>query len=124
MQSAASPAAYESWRQRQCVAAPNRTVAEGLSTGTAFALPQAILQQALDDFVLVGDDEILQAVVWMVEHAHTLAEGAGAAALAAAYRLRDRLEGKRIGLVCSGGNIAVEQLRQALGLVGQVATGA
>jgi len=114
VQSAAAPAAHESWRQRQCIAAPNRTFAEGLSTGTAFALPQAILWQSLDDFVLVQDDEILQAMVWMVERAHTLAEGAGASPLAAAYRLRAELEGKRVGLVCSGGNTSLEHLRRAL----------
>ena len=117
VQSAASPAACASWRQRQCVAAPNRTFAEGLATGTAFALPQAILWQALDDFVLVSDDEILQAIVWMAEHAHTLAEGAGAAPLAAVYRLRTELAGRKVGLVCSGGNISIEHLRRALNIV-------
>jgi threonine dehydratase len=116
VQSEASPAAYESWRQRKLVEAPNHTVAEGLATGTAFALPQAILWEALDDFVLVQDEEILQAMVWMVERAHTLAEAAGAAPLAAAYRLRDELKGKKVGLVCSGGNASLEQLRQALNL--------
>jgi len=43
-----------------------------------------------------------------------LAEGAGAAALAAAYRIRDGLRGKKIGLVCSGGNTSIEHLKQAL----------
>lgn len=43
VQSEAAPAAFESWRQKRLVEAPNRTVAEGLATGTAFALPQAIL---------------------------------------------------------------------------------
>ena len=114
VQSEASPAAYESWRQRRLVKAPNRTFAEGLATGTAFALPQAILWKALDDFVLVRDEEILQAMVWMVERAHTLAEAAGAAPLAAAYRLRNELKGKKVGLVCSGGNTSLEHLRQAL----------
>ena len=114
VQSEASPAAYESWRQRRLVKAPNRTFAEGLATGTAFALPQAILWEALDDFVLVRDEEILQAMVWMVERAHTLAEAAGAAPLAAAYRLRNELKGKKVGLVCSGGNTSLEHLRQAL----------
>jgi threonine dehydratase len=114
VQSEASPAAYESWRQQRLVEAPNRTFAEGLATGTAFALPQAILWEALDDFVLVQDEEILQAMVWMVERAHTLAEAAGAAPLAAAYNLRDELKGKKVGLVCSGGNTSLEQLRQAL----------
>ena len=114
VQSEASPAAYESWRQRKLVEAPNRTFAEGLSTGTAFTLPQAILWKALDDFVLLRDEDILQAIVWMVECAHTLAEGAGAAPLAAAYRLRNELKGKKVGLVCSGGNTSLEHLRQAL----------
>jgi threonine dehydratase len=114
VQAAASPAAYESWRQRRLVEAPNRTFAEGLATGTPFALPQAILWQALDDFVLLEEDEILQAMVWMIERAHTLAEAAGAAPLAAAYRLRDRLRGQKVGLVCSGGNTSLEHLRRAL----------
>jgi threonine dehydratase len=117
VQSEASPAAYESWRQRRLVETPNRTFAEGLATGTAFALPQAILWEALDDFVLVRDEEILRAMVWMVERAHTLAEAAGAAPLAAAYHLRNELRGKKVGLVCSGGNTSLEHLRQALNSV-------
>jgi len=116
VQSEASPAAYQSWRQQRLVEEPNRTQAEGLATGIAFELPQQILWQMLDDFLMVREDEILQAIVWMVERAHTLAEGAGAASLAAAYRLRDELKGKKVGLVCSGGNISLEQLKKALTL--------
>ena len=114
VQSEASPAAYESWRQKRLVQAPNRTSAEGLATGTAFALPQTILWKGLKDFVLLTEEEILRAMVWMVERAHTLAEAAGAASLAAAYRLRNELRGKKVGLVCSGGNTSLEQLRRAL----------
>ena len=114
VQSAAAPAAYQSWRERACVQAPDRTLAEGLATGSAFALPQAILWQLLDDFVLVSDAEILTAIGWMVERAHTLAEGAGAAPLAAAYQMRTELAGKKVGLICSGGNISMQQLRAAL----------
>lgn len=114
VQSESSPAAYLSWRQRKIVDAPNRTFAEGLATGTAFALPQAILWEYLDDFILLPDGEILRAMVWMIERAHTLAEGAGAAALAAAYRLREDLRGKRVGLICSGGNTSLNHLREAL----------
>ena len=113
VQSAESPAAYRSWCERRLVEAPNRTIAEGLATGSAFALPQAILQAQLDDFVLVSDGDIMQAMVWMIERAHTLAEAAGAAPLAAAYALRNRLRGRRVGLICSGGNTSVEQLRRA-----------
>lgn len=114
VQAAASPAAYESWRQRASVEAPNRTFAEGLATGTAFSLPQAILRDGLADFVLVSEEAILQAMVWMLERAHTLAEAAGSAPLAAAYALRERLQGQQVGLVCSGGNASLDQLRRAL----------
>ena len=117
VQSEASPAAYESWKQKRLVEAPNHTSAEGLATGTAFALPQKILWDMLGDFILLGEEEILRAMGWMVERAHTLSEAAGAAPLAAAYRLRDELAGKKVGLVCSGGNTSPEQLKQALSLI-------
>jgi threonine dehydratase len=116
VQSEASPAAYESWRQRRMVEAPNRTFAEGLATGVAFELPQQIMRDLLHDFMLVSEEEIMHAMVWTIERAHTLAEGAGAAPLAAAYRMRDALKGKKVGLVCSGGNTSLEHLRLALAL--------
>ena len=116
VQSEASPAAYESWRQKKLVEAPNRTFAEGLATGVAFELPQKIMQELLHDFMLVSEEEIMHAMVWMIERAHTLTEGAGAASLAAGYRMRDALKGKKVGLVCSGGNTSLEHLRLALAL--------
>src|SRR6266704_3511507 len=116
VQAEASPAAYESWRQRRLVVAPNRTFAEGLATGVAFELPQKIMLELLYDFMLVSEEEIMRAMVWMIERAHTLAEGAGAASLAAAYRLRDELKGKKVGLICSGGNTSLDHLRLALAI--------
>ena len=114
VQSEAAPAAYESWRAQRLVERPNTTFAEGLATATAFALPQEILWERLKEFVLIGEDEIARSMVWMIERAHSLAEGAGAAPLAAAYRMRDELSGKKIGLVCSGGNASLDQLREVL----------
>jgi len=114
VQSQASPAAYESWRQQRVVEAPNRTFAEGLATGTGFALPQAILWETLHDFVLLSDERILQAMGWLVERAHTLAEAAGAASLAAAVQKRNEFVGQKIGLVLSGGNTSPENLKRAL----------
>ena len=58
VQSEAAPAAYRSWRERRLVDDTMATFAEGLATRTAFELPQRILQEHLDDFVLVSDDEI------------------------------------------------------------------
>jgi threonine dehydratase len=114
VQSAQSPAAYNSWQAKQMIAAPNQTFAEGLATGKPFELPQYILWEYLDDFILVSDEAIMQAMVWMVERAHTLAEAAGASPLAAAYQLRESLRGHKVGLVCSGGNTSVEHLRRAI----------
>jgi threonine dehydratase len=114
VQSEESPAGYESWKRRALVSAPNRTFAEGLATGSAGELTQKVLIDHLHDFVLVSDAEIHRAMVWMIERAHTLAEGAGAAPLAAAYRMRAELRGKNVALICSGGNCSLEHLRQAL----------
>ena len=115
VQSDSSQAAYQSWRQRRLVEAPNLTVAEGLATGTAFALPQKILCDLLQEFVLVSDEEILRAMGWMIERAHTLAEAARAVAncggisnARTASREQNRLDS------CSGGNTSIEQLKQAL----------
>jgi threonine dehydratase len=114
VQSESSPAAYQSWRNGEVMEAPNRTFAEGLATGAGFALPQRILREMLDDFLLVRDEEIRLAMRWMIERAHTLSEAAGAAPLAAAYLMRDELRGKKIGLVCSGGNTSLDHLREAI----------
>lgn len=116
-QSAQSPAGYESWRGRRVTTAANHTFAEGLATGCGLQLPQSILWERLDDFVLVDDRAIMQAMVWMIEHAHTLAEGAGATPLAAAYACRDDLRGRKVAIICSGGNTSVEHLHLALNTV-------
>ena len=114
VQSEAAPAAFRSWQARRLVEDSMSTFAEGLATRTAFELPQSILREKLDDFVLVSEDEIRRATLLMIEETRNLVEPAGAAALAAALRLRDRYEGKRIALVLSGGNISAPQLRELL----------
>ena len=114
VQSEQAPAAYRSWSARRLVEDRMGTIAEGLATRTAFELPQRILWDMLDDFLLVPDSEIRKAVRLMIETTRNLTEPAGAAALAAALRLRDRLAGKRVALILSGGNITVAQLRDLL----------
>jgi len=112
---AEAPAAYRSWKARTLLEDRMGTFAEGLATRTAFELPQRILWRMLDDFVLVPDAEIRRAVKLMIETTRNLTEPAGAAPLAAALRLRDRVRGKRLALVLSGGNITPDQLKQLLG---------
>jgi threonine dehydratase len=115
VQSEAAPAAYRSWKARDLVEDEMGTFAEGLATRTAFELPQRILWELLDEFVLVSEDELRAATVAMLERTRNLIEPAGASPLAAALKLRDRLEGRRVALVASGGNISLAQLRGLLG---------
>src|SRR5256714_6871440 len=114
VQSDQATAAYLSWKSGELQESPNRTRAEGLSTATAFALPQRIMRRLLDDFVLVSDDEIDAATALMIEKTRTLVEAAGAAALAGALKVRDRLQGRKVALICSGGNISPAQLKALL----------
>jgi threonine dehydratase len=114
VQSEAAPAAYRAWKTRELTADQMKTLAEGLATRVPFELPQQILWDCLDDFVLVSEDEIKAATRLMIEGTRNLVEPAGAAPLAAAIRIRERLEGQRVALICSGGNISLDQLRAVL----------
>ncbi|MBE1874897.1 threonine/serine dehydratase [Myceligenerans pegani] len=115
VQSDAAPAAHDSWRCGELVERPAATRAEGLATGAGFSLTQSVLREHLADFLLVSDDEISAAQYSYLTAARTVAEGAGAAALAAVVRYPERFAGRRVGVVCSGGNASGAELRRALG---------
>jgi threonine dehydratase len=110
VQSEAAPAAYRSWRAGVLVDDTTRTFAEGLATRTAFELPQRIMRELLDDFVLVSDDALTTATRLMIEKTRNLVEPAGAAALAALLDAPGRFAGRKVAIVCSGGNISPAQL--------------
>jgi threonine dehydratase len=110
VQSEAAPAAYRSWRGRSLVEDATSTFAEGLATRTAFELPQQILWELLDDFVLVSDGALRCATRVMIEKTRNLVEPAGAAALAAVLAEPQRFAGRKVTIVCSGGNISPAQL--------------
>jgi threonine dehydratase len=114
VQSEAAPSAYRSWKEGRPVEATSETRAEGLDTRAPFELPQRIMREHLDDFVLVSEDEIRTAQRAMIESTRNLIESAGAAPLAAALRLRDELRGRRVALMASGGNVSREQLLEVL----------
>jgi threonine dehydratase len=114
VQSSLAPAGYHTWRDRVRRIGPIGTAAGGLATGEPFMLPQQMLWQTLDDFVLVDDEAMFSAVRLFLEHAKTMAEPAGAAVLAAAIQMREQLKGKRVALILSGGNIAPTELRRAI----------
>jgi threonine dehydratase len=81
------------------------TFAEGMATRVTFDLPFGILKRELDDIVTLSEDELAEGVRIALRATHNLAEGAGAASLMAAVKLRDQLAGKKVVCVMSGGNI-------------------
>lgn len=105
-----APAAYKSWQNRALLEDKMETFAEGLATRTAFILPQRICWKLLDDYILVSDDAMRAAIMLYLQKAKTLAEPAGAAPLAGAIELHNQLQGKKVALSLSGGNITPEQL--------------
>ena len=117
VQAAGAPVVHDTWRRGELTEIGRaETFAEGLATRVAFSLPAQILWRRLDDFRLVSDAEIRRAILTLLETARVLAEGAGAAALAAAYQMRDELAGQKVGIVVSGGNLTLDTLAETLAM--------
>jgi len=109
-----APAGFLSWKNKRIVKDRMETIAEGLATQVGYELTQAILQEYLDDFVLVSDQEMEEAILLLMDLIRNLVEEAGASPLAAAMRIKDRLKGKKVALVLTGSNISLERLKQIL----------
>jgi CoA:oxalate CoA-transferase len=117
VQSERAPTAQQSWQSGALLEGSMQTRHEGLATRVAFENTQRILRHptlGLDDFVLVSEDAIDDAIALLLEHTHNLAEGAGAAPLAAALAHRERLAGRKVVLVLSGGNLSRADLARVL----------
>lgn len=91
------------------------TFAEGMATRVTFDLTFELLKRELDEVVTLSEEEIAAGVRLALRATHNLAEGAGAAPLAAAVKLRDRLAGKKVVCVMSGGNIDQGTLKRVMG---------
>ena len=87
-----------------------QTWAEGLATRVPAEMTLGIMRALMDDALLVSEDDMRQAAGLILQHTHNLAEGAGAATLAALRRNRERFAGKRVVAVLSGGNLDLAQL--------------
>jgi threonine dehydratase len=110
VQSEQAPAMWHAWKNRNLDPYPTmETEHEGLATRVPFELTNRILWDLLDDFVLVSDQEINDAICLLARHGKQVAEGAGAASLAAAIKLRDQLQGKKVVGVLTGGNIPLDR---------------
>ena len=115
VQSDAAPAMWHAWRNRNLDPYPTmKTEHEGLATRVPFEMTTRILWELLDDFVLVSDEDIRDAIRVLARNAKQVAEGAGAASLAGAIKLRDQLQGKKVVGILTGGNIPPDKFAAVL----------
>lgn len=118
VQPVASPALRDSLRDGVCyeeyVAAP--TICDGLAGGIGKMVFEAARKKFIDDVVLVEEDETRAAIRTLVETHQLVVEGSGAVGVAALLVHKVDLEGKRVAVVLSGGNIDLELLAQIINL--------
>ena len=114
VQAERSQAAFLSWKNKEIVEASNRTFAGGFATGIGYERPFEIYRDGLDDVVLLDEEEIYDGIGVAWHYTHNLVEGAGSAAIMAAYKLRNQLAGLKVGLQMSGCNASVDEIRTAL----------
>ena len=115
VQAAGADAFARSWRTGTRVTGDAvATFAEGMATRVTFDLTFSLLRDQLADIVLLTEAELTEGVRLALRTTHNLAEGAGAASLAAAMKLRDRLAGRKVVCVMSGGNIDQATLTRIL----------
>lgn len=115
VQSEGAPSFYLSWKEGKIVETPSvRTMADGLATRRAFELTLDMIKDEISDMILVSDEEIGRAIKLLLNKTHNLAEGAGAASLAAAVKIKDRLRSQKVACVLSGANLTIENLKAVL----------
>ena len=115
VQAEGADAFTRSWRTGTRVAGDRvATFAEGMATRVTFDFTFDILKQHLDDIVTLSEAELEEGVRLALRTTHNLAEGAGAASLAAAVKLGSSLAGKKVVCVMSGGNIDQPTLTRVL----------
>ncbi|HEY1802458.1 MAG TPA: threonine ammonia-lyase [Terriglobales bacterium] len=90
------------------------TIADGIAVRRTGVRTLELVKKYVDDVVTVDDEEIANAILLLLEHEKTLAEGAGAAAIAALLNRKLQLTGKRVAVVIGGGNIDVTLLSRII----------
>src|SRR5262249_39143213 len=108
-----APAVTLSWRAGQPVETDTpRTFAEGMATRVPATLTLQLMRRHVHDMILVGEEALRDSVRLLLRVTHNLAEGAGAASTAAALAMHDRLAGKTVVGVLSGGNLDLRELER------------
>ncbi len=104
--SAHATAYQQSFRAGRVIEAPvNTQLADGMACRLPDEQALEIIRREVDDVIAVTDDEIAAAMRALFADTHNVAEGAGAAALAAALQQQSRWAGSSIGITLSGGNV-------------------
>jgi threonine dehydratase len=104
--SAHARAYYDSFARREVVVSAARTrLADGMAVPTPDACAVELMCAHVSRIVMVTDDEVAAAMRAIFDDTHNIAEGSGAAAVAAILQERDELRGKRVAAVLSGGNV-------------------
>ena len=93
---------------------PARTIADGIAVRTVAQRTWQMVDRYVDDVVLVDEEEIAEAILMLLEREKTVAEGAGAAPLAALLAGRLPVKGKKTALVVCGGNIDVNVISRII----------
>ena len=107
--------AVRSRQAGQVVALENiKTIADGIAVKRVGDLTFALMQQYVDDLVTVSDEDIAAAILIYMERIRVVAEGAGAASLAALVSHKVKLDGVCTGVVVSGGNIDVQMMAKII----------
>jgi threonine dehydratase len=114
VQAEKSPAAWMSWKEGRMVEADSTSMCLGIALGHAFRIPFEIYKNGLTDFILLSEEEIYNGIGLAWYYTHNLAESAGAVTVAAALKLRQRLQGKKVVLQMSGGNAPFEEIKEAI----------
>ena len=94
--------------------APEATIADGIAVRRAGDLTLPLVSRYVDEIVTVDDEEIASAILLLLEQEKTLAEGAGAAALAAVVQAKTNLRHRRTVVLVCGGNIDVSLLSKII----------
>jgi threonine dehydratase len=92
----------------------NKTIADGIAVRRAGDTTFPLVKKYVDEIVTVDDEEIANAILVMLEKEKTLTEGAGAVAVAAVLNRKLPYEGKKVGVLISGGNIDVTLLSRII----------
>jgi threonine dehydratase len=115
VQSEGAAAVARSWQTNSWQTVPQaNTWAEGMATRVPAEMTLDIMRQLMDEVILVSDDELRLAAYHILLQTHNLAEGAGAAALAAAMKEPARFAGQKVVGVLSGGNLNLAELPRIL----------